>query len=47
MDQVKLKAPRPRFCALSIDKLTATGFSMPTWQQALRQWLATRGASAT
>ena len=47
MDQMKLKAPRPRFCALSIDKLTATGFSMPTWQEALRQWLATRGALAT
>jgi dTDP-4-dehydrorhamnose reductase len=47
MDQMKLKAPRPRFCALSIDKLTATGFTMPTWQDALRRWLATRGAPTT
>ena len=47
MDQMKLRAQRPRFCALSIDKLTATGFTMPTWQDALRRWLATRGALTT
>jgi dTDP-4-dehydrorhamnose reductase len=40
MDQMRLKAQRPRYCALSIDKLTATGFTMPTWQDALRRWLA-------
>jgi dTDP-4-dehydrorhamnose reductase len=44
MDQIKLKAPRPRYCALSVAKLTATGFAMPAWQDALRRWLATRGA---
>jgi dTDP-4-dehydrorhamnose reductase len=47
MDQVKLKAQRPRYCALSIDKLTATGFTMPTWQDALRRWLAGAGALRT
>jgi len=44
MDQLKLKAPRPRYCALSVAKLEAAGFLMPAWQDALRRWLATRGA---
>lgn len=44
MDQLKLKAPRPRYCALSVAKLEAAGFHMPAWQDALRRWLATRGA---
>jgi dTDP-4-dehydrorhamnose reductase len=43
MDQVKLKAPRPRYCALSVAKLAAAGFTMPAWQDALRRWLTTRG----
>ena len=47
MDQVKLKAPRPLYCALSVAKLEATGFRMPGWQDALRRWLATRGALTT
>ena len=47
MDQVKLKAQRPKYCALSIDKLIATGFPMPTWQDALRRWLGTRSALTT
>jgi dTDP-4-dehydrorhamnose reductase len=47
MDQIRLKAPRPRFCALSIDKLSGAGFDMPSWQDALRRWLAARGAPAT
>jgi dTDP-4-dehydrorhamnose reductase len=47
VDQVKLKAQRPRFCALSTAKLTATGFTMPTWQDALRRWLVTRRALTT
>ncbi len=41
MDQLTLRAPRPRYCALSIGKLTATGFQMPSWQDALRRWLST------
>jgi len=46
MAQLTLKAPRPRFCALSTAKLAAAGFAMPTWQDALRRWLTARGASA-
>lgn len=40
MADVRLKAPRPRFCALDNRKLARAGFVMPTWQDALRQWLA-------
>jgi dTDP-4-dehydrorhamnose reductase len=47
MDQIRLKAPRPRYCALSVEKLSATGFEMPGWQDGLRRWLAARGALAT
>jgi dTDP-4-dehydrorhamnose reductase len=47
MDQMKLKAPRPRYCALSVAKLAAAGFTMPEWRDALRRWLATRGALTT
>jgi len=47
MDTMQLKAPRPRYCALSVAKLASTGFSMPSWQDALRRWLTTRGALTT
>lgn len=40
MDQVRLTARRPRFCALANRKLAAAGFPMPTWRDALRRWLA-------
>ncbi|MSO82925.1 MAG: dTDP-4-dehydrorhamnose reductase [Acidobacteria bacterium] len=43
-DQVAFKAARPRFCALANRKLTATGFTMPTWNDALRRWLTARRA---
>lgn len=46
MDQVTLKAPRPRYCALSNRKLASAGFDMPAWQDALGRWLATRGRPA-
>jgi dTDP-4-dehydrorhamnose reductase len=46
MEQVTLKAARPRFCALSNAKLAAAGFPMPPWTDALRRWLAARGAPA-
>ena len=39
MDQVQLKAARPKYCALATRKLTAAGFIMPSWQDALRRWL--------
>ena len=40
------KAPRPLFCALDNRKLTATGFAMPPWQDAIRRWLAARSLPA-
>lgn len=46
MDQVQLKAPRPRYCALSNRKLARAGFEMPGWEDALGRWLATRGGPA-
>jgi dTDP-4-dehydrorhamnose reductase len=46
MDQVPLKAARPRFCALNAGKLAAAGFPMPPWTDALRRWLAARGVPA-
>ena len=45
-DRVKLRAPRPRFCALANAKLAAAGFAMPPWQDAVRRWITTRGTSA-
>ena len=37
MASATLVAPRPKFAALSNDKLTAQGIAMPTWQDALRR----------
>jgi dTDP-4-dehydrorhamnose reductase len=42
VDQMPLRVPRPRYCALSPKKLAAAGFAMPTWQNALRRWLEGR-----
>jgi dTDP-4-dehydrorhamnose reductase len=42
VDQMLLRVPRPRYCALSPRKLAAAGFAMPTWQDALRRWLEAR-----
>jgi len=39
VDQLPLRVPRPRYCALSTRKLAAAGFAMPTWQDGLRRWL--------
>jgi dTDP-4-dehydrorhamnose reductase len=39
-----MPAPRPRFCALSNAKLAATGFAMPTWNDALQRWLSRRSS---
>jgi len=46
MGQVRLRAVRPRFCALDPGKLAAAGFPMPAWSDALRRWLAARGVPA-
>jgi len=43
MEQVTLRAARPRFCALDNGKLAAAGFPMPPWQDALGRWLSARG----
>ncbi len=40
MDAVKTQAVRPKFCALSNQKLAKAGFSMPSWQDALERWLS-------
>jgi dTDP-4-dehydrorhamnose reductase len=37
--EVKLKAKRPVYCALSNEKLTAAGVQMPTWQDALARYV--------
>ena len=40
VDDVKLLAPRPKFAALSNEKLTTAGITMPPWQDALRRYVA-------
>ena len=40
MQDLKLRARRPRYCALSNEKLRSAGFAMPTWQSALERHLA-------
>ena len=43
--QVALRAPRPKYCALSNTKLADAGYTMPPWQDAMRRWfLAGSGA---
>ncbi len=44
MDQVQMTAQRPRFCALTNGKLAATGFQMPSWQDAIARWMQAFGA---
>lgn len=39
LETARLKAPRPRYCALSSAKLAAAGIEMPTWEDALRRYL--------
>jgi dTDP-4-dehydrorhamnose reductase len=34
-----MRARRPRYAALSNDKLRRAGVDMPTWQDALRRYL--------
>ena len=40
VNDVKLRAPRPVFCALSNAKLAGLGITMPGWQDALRRFLS-------
>jgi len=39
MADVPLRAERPKYCALSNEKLAAAGIAMPTWQDALARHL--------
>jgi dTDP-4-dehydrorhamnose reductase len=39
LETVELKAPRPRFCAMSPAKLAAVGIVMPPWEEALGRYL--------
>ena len=43
LETVKLKARRPRYCALSNAKLTAAGCPLPSWQSALAEFLGHGG----
>lgn len=45
LDTATLKAPRPRYCALSNARLAGLGISMPTWQDALARYVARYAAS--
>lgn len=38
-DEVTMRASRPKYCALSNEKLRMAGFAMPTWQDAVSRWL--------
>jgi len=40
MNSVTLPAKRPRYCALSNDKLRAAGIEMPDWRDALARYVA-------
>ena len=39
MEEVQMRATRPRYCALSNEKLAAAGVHMPEWQDAIRRYL--------
>jgi dTDP-4-dehydrorhamnose reductase len=43
VNDVPMRAERPRFCALDSSKLAAAAFPMPPWQDALRRWLSPAG----
>jgi dTDP-4-dehydrorhamnose reductase len=40
LESAGLRAPRPRYCALSNAKLAAAGVPMPPWQDALARYLS-------
>lgn len=44
LEAASLRAPRPRFCAMSPAKLEAAGVVMPPWEDALERYL--RGGTA-
>ena len=47
LDQMALRAPRPKYCALSNARLAAAGIAMPAWQDGVARYLqAVRDDSA-
>ena len=42
LDELDLRAPRPRFCALSNRKLAAAGVEMPHWRDAVARYARAR-----
>ena len=42
LDELDLRAPRPRFCALSNRKLAAAGVEMPHWRDAVARYARIR-----
>jgi dTDP-4-dehydrorhamnose reductase len=45
MADIKFRADRPLYCALSNAKLADAGYAMPTWQQAVADYVAARSVS--
>jgi len=43
---LRLRAPRPLYCAMSNRKLASIGIEMPTWQNALERFLNTEPSAA-
>jgi dTDP-4-dehydrorhamnose reductase len=41
---VPMRAPRPRYCALSNARLARAGCAMPSWQDAIARYVARRTA---
>lgn len=46
LDDLALRAPRPRFCALSNRKLAAAGVEMPHWRDAVGRYAVVRRRAA-
>ena len=47
LEEAKLRAPRPLYCALSNAKLAAAGLAMPSWQDAIARYVRAVGRSGT
>lgn len=45
VDEVKLRASRPQYAAMSNAKLAQAGYTMPPWQDAIARYLAARRAA--
>ena len=46
VEDVQFRAPRPRYCALSNEKLRNAGIPMPGWQDALARYLLSQPRSS-